>query len=158
MIGENTLWKFRGAPQCSGFLLSNEGFWSCFTPAPFLLLCSWKLVSLVSVLMYHLCFPTCKQMCLAVRRWVAQDQEYTVCVQVCMCICVRSPQFQLLNEVHIEISFTFSELSKRWKFRMLQSTSSLSNATFWILHHLKSSSCDFKYTLQFNYIKINNVL
>ena len=60
-------------------------------------------------------------------------QECMMCVWVCMHMCARSPEFQLLNKVHREKSSSFSESSKRWKFRMmLHSKSTLSNMIFGI--------------------------
>ena len=61
---------------------------------------------------------------------MAPGQECMVRVQACTCMCAKGPEFQLLNEVPLEISFTFSESLNTWNFRMPQSTPTFSNAIF----------------------------
>ena len=51
---------------------------------------------------------------------VLPGQGCMVLVQVCIYMCAKSPEFQLLNEVPLEISFTFNEFLNRWNSEWLR--------------------------------------
>ena len=42
------------------------------------------------------------------------------CMLVQVCMCAKSPEFQLLNEVPLEISFTFNEFLNSWNSECLR--------------------------------------
>lgn len=60
-------------------------------------------------------------------------------------ICVQKAQSSNLNEIPLEISFTFNEFLNKLELRMPQSTATFSKFIFKILKsYLRSSLCDLK--------------
>lgn len=154
MIGENTLWKYRGTPKCNRFLLSSRGvltmFHSC--PIPVALFLQPGFIGFCSDAPFVL--TVYKQMCLAVKRrvWNLARSVWRVCVRVWVhiSVCAGSPEFQLFNELHIEISLTLSDSSERWSSECFRVHPHLRMPFLGFLRYLRSSLCDLKYTLQFN--------